>query len=83
MMAWRMKSRAVDRSIDEIDEAGRQDGSEEGCGATGDSWRDVGTVNGGDGDGDSVGRDGPLDDLDGWGPLSSDGGSGSAAFASA
>ena len=83
MMAWRMKLRVADQSIDEIGEAGRRDGSEEGGGATGDSWRDVGTVNGGDDDGDSIGRGGPFDDLDRRGSLSSDGASGSAAFASA
>ena len=77
-----MKLSAADRSIDEIDETGRHDGSEEGGGATGDSWRDVGMVGEGDGDGDSIRQVGPLDDLDGWGSSSSDGASRSAVFAS-
>ena len=41
-------------SVDEIDKAGQQDGSEDGSVATGHSWHDVGTIGGGVGDGDSI-----------------------------
>ena len=42
-------------SIDEIGNAGRREGSEDGGGGARDPGSDVGSVDGGDRDGDSVG----------------------------
>ena len=69
-------------SVDEIGEAGWREGSEDGGRTARDSGCDVGSVDGGNGDGDSIGGAGSGDDLNGWRLASSDGASGSAASAS-
>ena len=52
-------------SIDEIGKTGQREGSEDGGGGARDPGSNVGSVDGGDCDGDSVGGSGSGDDLDG------------------
>ena len=81
MTAWQIRVRGwVPISINEIDETGRRVCLEDGDRGTRDPGRDVGSIDGGDGDRDSVGGTRLGDDLDTQASAIGPGGKGSGSL---